>query len=234
MIRYRGTYPANDQSILLTNLNISPMPEIVYTAAKIPQMAGLLPIDKTHNARTINATFQLNGRTPDENEALSVQLARWAESAYEEQLTLDERPGFYYLATLTGATEADLAEMWPEVTLTFTCPYPYALSSAIKDMAIGNPFTYAGDIRAWPTITFLATQAKTGAQWSNGKGIITLDYTILAGHTVIIDNAKHLITDNGESVLQHLSLLSDWLYLDPGGNTVTGPGGLVQWREVCL
>jgi len=234
MIRYRGTYPVNDQAIILTNLNITPVPEIEYTTAKIPQMAGLMPIDKTHNARAINTTFQLNGKTPDENATLLAQLARWSDSDYEEQLTLDERPGLYYLATLTGSTEADLAEMWPEVTLTFTCPYPYALSTAIKDAAVGNPFTYAGDIRAWPTITFLATEATAGAQWSNGQRIVTLDYTILAGHTVIIDNAKHAITDNGESILQHLSLLSDWMYLTKGQNTITGPGGLVQWRDICL
>lgn len=234
MIRYRGVYPVNDQSIILTNLQMTPMPEIEYTTAKVPQMPGLISVDKTHNSRTISLTFQLNGKTPAENMALMALLASWAESAYEEQLILDERPDVYYLATLTETDETDLAEMWPEVTLTFTCPYPYALSVAVKSAQVGAALTYGGDIPAWPTITFQPAAATVNPQWSNGAQIITLDYTVPAGHIVIIDNAKHKITDNGESAMQHLSLLSDWIPLNKGQNIITGPGGLVEWREVRL
>jgi predicted phage tail component-like protein len=234
MIRYRGQYPANDQSIILVGLSLPPVPEIEYSTSKVPKMPGLIPIDKTHNSRSINATYQLNGKTPEENMALLAQLARWAESAYEEHLTLDERPGFYFLATLAGASESDLSQMWPEVTLTFACPYPYLLSSDLKSASVGSAFQYNGDILAWPIITFTPTTDTEGTQWSNGDQIITIEHTIMAGHTITVDNGKHTIMDNGESIMQHLDLLSDWISIAKGENTITGTGGLVQWREICL
>lgn len=237
MIRFRGVYPAYDDSIIVTSLKNEIMPRITYTAVKVPHRPGMLGVDKTHDARTITVTFELNGKSAQKNAALAHQLAVWAESDEAGQIMLDDQPERIYMGLLSNATEADYAEPWPEVTLTFTCDNPYGFASEPTQANVGSLVLYEGDIDVWPVITFVSTQDLTSAQWYDGTHIIRLDdpgYTIRAGHTIVIDNANRFVTDNGESIMHYLTLASDWMYLKRGANTITGPGGIVKWRDIYL
>lgn len=237
MIRYRGLYASYDDSIILVNLTNPPLPEITYQTQKIPLMTGVLGISKTHNARVIKATFQLNGKSAARNAQLAAALALWAESEATHKLILDEATDRFYRAILTETTEIDYSEAWPEVTLTFTCPNPYAFSIAEYSENVGDAIAYDGDVSVWPVIEFTPATDLSSAQWTDGTRTLKIegtDYTLQAGHKFVIDCANKVITDNGDSIMQHMTLLSDWLHLQRGINTITGAGGVVKWRNIYL
>lgn len=240
MIRFRGVYPCYDDTIILTSLQIPILPEIGYTAQKIPQRPGVLGVDKTHNARTITAKFELNGKSAAKNAALAASLALWAESETAGQLIPDETPDRFYLALLSEASEPDYAQAFPEVELIFTCANPYAFSVAQQQENVGETIVYGGSVAAWPTIEFTPQADIDSAQWTDGTRILRIEdvsgaYKLQAGHTFVIDCANRRITDNDDtSVMEHLTLLSDWLFIKRGVNNITGAGGIVKWRNIYL
>lgn len=234
MIRFRGVYPCYDDSIILTGCENGIMPNITYESIKIPHRPGIISASKTHDERAIKLTFELCGHTAERNARLGAALAHWAESENDAQFVFDEQPDRFYLARLTSASPVDYAAESPEVELVFTCANPYGFSVKPLSALVGETIFYNGNVATWPTLTYTADKAITSARWSDGKGVIQLDYDIPKGHEIIIDNANRLITDNGTPVMQHLSLYSDWLRLERGVNTITGTGGTVSWREVYL
>jgi predicted phage tail component-like protein len=237
MIRFQGTYPAYDESILLVGLQNEIIPEIEYTSQKIPQRAGVLGISKTHNVRTLAATYQLNGKSAARNMSLAAALAQWADSEAAGQLVLDETPDRFYFGILTNASKPDYAQEWPEVTLTFTCANPYAYSMEQHSANVGETIDYQGSVPVWPTIEYTPGSNLAQAQWTDGTRTLTIsdpEYTLRAGHRIAMDCANRLATDNDVSIMAYITLFSDWLYMKRGPNTITGPGGVVKWRNVYL
>ncbi len=237
MMRFRGAYPADDDSILCVGLQNDILPVIEYTSQKVPCRAGVIGISKTHNERTVVVTYQLNGKSAARNMELAAALALWAESDTDGQIVLDETPDRYYWGLLTKASSPDYAEDWPEISLTFLCADPYAYSMEQFSANVGASISYTGTAPTKPTIEFTPGGNLTGAQWSDGTRALIIgdpDYTMQAGHTVIVDCAKRLITDNGVSIMAYQTLYSDWLRLDRGVSAITGTGGVVKWRNAYL
>lgn len=237
MMRFRGTYPAYDEAILCVGITNPIVPEIEYTSQKIPQRAGELGIAKTYGARQIVATYQLNGKSAARNMQLAAALALWAESEAAGQIILDDAPDRFYLGILTNASKPDYSQDWPEITLTFTCANPFAFSLVQHTSNVGDDIDYSGDVAVWPTIEYTPTSNLASAQWGDGTRQLLIsdaDYTMQAGHAIAIDCANHLITDNGVNIMPYMGLLSDWLYMRRGINTINGPGGTVKWRNVYL
>ncbi len=237
MMRLNGVYPAYDDSILLVGLQNKILPNINYTSQKIPGQQGIIGISKTHDERIIIPTYQLNGKTEEKNMELTAALALWAESNTAGQIVLDKMPDRFYMGILTNTTDPEYTEDWPEVTLTFTCANPYAYSIAQHSAAVGDVIDYQGTVAVYPMIVFTPESDLTSAQWSDGTRTLIIndaDYTMQAGHKIVIDCANRLITDNGVSIMAYKTLLSDWLYMARGINTITGPGGTVKWRNVYL
>lgn len=236
-MRFRGTYPAYDDTILCVGVTNPMMPDIEYEAQKIPQRAGALGIAKTHGVRQIVATYQLNGKSAARNMALAAALALWAESDTAGQIVLDDAPDRFYLGILTDTSKPDYAQDWPEITLTFTCANPYAYSLTQHTANVGETIDYTGSVAVWPTLTFTPEQDLPSGQWGDGTRVLLIrdeEYLLRAGHTFVIDCANRYITEDGVSAMAHLSLLSDWLQLRRGINTITGPGGTVKWRDAYL
>lgn len=237
MIQFRGAKPAADDRIILTSFRKSPVPTIESEHLRIPGRPGILLMDRRHAERIITATFELNGKSAAANEALAVQLARWAESSAPGQLVHPERPEAFYLAQLAGMSEPDLAEAFPTIDVDFICADPYAYSLAEQSAQVGTSFTVQGDVPALPVITLVPTSNLAGGIWVlGGQTISILGYTLQAGHSIVIDCAKRVITDNGQpdAIMQKLSLQSDWITLSPGSRSITGPGGTITWRTTWL
>lgn len=237
MIRFNGSYPATDDSIILLSAQISPIPKIVAERVAVPGRAGMLQVSRQHAERTIRLNYELNGKSAQHNAQLMRALALWAESSAPKRLIADELPDRFFLAQLESIGAPDLADAFPEVELTFFCADPYGYALEESTGAVGAAVTNSGDVAVKPVITFAAANNYTGASWScGGRTISLLSYPIQAGHTIVIDCAAGVITDNGASdaIMQALSLTSDWLELAPGSNTITGPGGTVKWRTTWL
>ncbi len=235
MIKFRGIYPAYDDSIILTAASNPILPTIGHSEIKIPQRAGVLSYDKTHDEREISLTYELNGKSAARNAALAAQLARWAESAAAGQMVFDEMPDRFYLARLIDASPPDYAQPFPTITLKFLCANPYAFATEQSSANVGDLITYGGDVRVYPVITFQPTESQNGAQWQVGTKRLVIDgYTIPSGHTVKVDNANHLITDNDVNIMRYLTVASDWLYIERGGVTISGTGGVITWRNIYL
>ncbi len=235
MIKFRGTYPAYDDGIILTSASNPILPEIDHDEVKIPHRAGIIELWKSHNAREISLKYELNGKSAARNAALAAQLARWAESTEAGQMVFDEMPDRFYLARLISATAPDYAQPFPTVTLKFLCANPYAFATQESSANVGSLIIYEGDVRAYPLITYTTTANQNGALWQCGAMRLEISgYTIPAGHTVTIDNANHLITDNGVNIMRYLALASDWIYIERGGVTINGTGGVITWRNIYL
>lgn len=236
MIKFRGVYPAYDDSIILKAAVNPIMPTIGHDSIKIPGRVGVLSHNKTHDEREISLTYELNGKSAARNAALAAQLARWAESEAAGQMVFDEATDRYYLARLIDTTPPDYAQPFPTVTLKFLCANPYAFAKTESSANVGELITYGGDVRAYPLITYAPTTAKAGAYWIIGTMRLTIDssYTIHAGHTIKVDNASHLITDNDTNIMRYMTVASNWLYIERGGITVQGTGGVVTWRNIYL
>lgn len=236
MITFRGVYPASDDSLILTAAANPILPAIGHSSIKIPQRAGVLFHDKTHDEREISLTYELNGKSAARNAALAAQLADWAESAVAGQLVFDEMPDRFYLAILTDATPPNYADAFPSITLKFLCadPYAYALIESTANM--GGTINYLGTARAYPIITYQPEEAQPGGYWQIGSKRVTLssDYTIASGHTISIDSANRLITDNGANILRYMTIASDWLCIERGGMKTSGTGGVITWRNTYL
>jgi predicted phage tail component-like protein len=237
MIRFRGVRPAYDDSIILIAANNPLSPEIEYTSQKIPLRPGVFGVDRTHNARVIDLTFELNGKSATRNALLAAQLIKWADSDADGQLIFDEQPDRYYQAILTSVGKINYAAAFPEVNMTFTCANPYGFAAKESTAAVGMSFIYSGDAKVYPVIEHTPESNISSAQWSDGTRIMRIQdsgYTITSGHVIKVDNATRVVTDNGSSIMQHITLLSDWLYLKKGENTIQGTGGVVKWRDIYL
>lgn len=237
MIKYKGVYPAVDDSIILTRCLIHPISNITQDTIKIPGRPGVLHVNRSHSERPIELSFELNAKTSKQNAALAAHLSDWAESTTPQQLIPDEQPDRYYLAQLESMSAPDLAEPFPVITVRFVCADPYAYSLAERSMSVGNPMVNDGNVHVRPVIRFTPSALHVGATWSlNGRSISILGYSIQPGHTIIIDCVNRVITDNGQAdaIMQKLSLTSDWLELAPGSNDISGPGGVATWRDAWL
>lgn len=235
MIRFRGIYPVYDDSAFLTACVYQAAPQIQIETVKIPQRPGVLMASKDHGARYIRATFELLGHSAQRNADIAWRIVRWATSAGDERLILDEYPDRYFLAQLSEVGETDFAQTHPELQLTFHCANPYGFSINERTSYVGGAILYDGDVEVWPRIVYKPSAAITSPSWSDGKHTITLEgYTVQAGHEIVIDNANRNITDNGVSVMEYLPLSCDWIHLARGENAINGAGGSVVWRDIFL
>ena len=235
MIRYKGTYPAYDDSIILTKLECPALPSVQHDTVRIPCRPGNILTAHNHGERKIRATFELNGKNAMRNATLAAQLIKWAASSEPAQLILDETPDRYFLAQLTDATAPDYAAQYPTITLTFTCDNPYSFALEWSAEQVGREFWYLGTVAVWPVIVLQPQSKVENPSWSaNGRMIELSGLTIVPGDDLIIDNANRKITINGQNAMPYLTLDSDWLYMHPGITKIEGSCGKVVWRDVYL
>lgn len=195
MIKINGLYPAADDSIILTALQIDPLPVISQDRVKVPGRPGLLMFGRSHDERTIRASFELNGKNPAQNALLARQLTVWAEHMAPRQLIADEMPDRYYLAQLEQATAPDLAEAFPMIDLTFVCADPYAYAVQASTGAVGAAVTNSGDVPVRPSIAFVAPSDYPSASWLCGGKTLSM-----AGGDAMITSKQLVPGSAGEPV----------------------------------
>lgn len=236
MIYFRGIRPYYGDDAFLTSCRVQPIPKIENETAIIPKRPGVLSVDKMHRERLIHVSFELLGHSAQKNADIAESIAIWAETTGDERLILDEKPDRFYLAKLYESGEVDYAAEYPVFDLTFICSNPYAYSVKEHSEKVGETIAYYGTVATWPCIRFTPETDVRAPTWSDGTHRISFDsdYTALAGHEVFIDCANRRVTDNGESIMQHLSIESDWLKLERFTNKIFGSGGRVEWREAYL
>lgn len=234
MITFRGIRPYYGEAAFLTSARNQLTPEIISETINIPGRPGVLNVSKQHGARTIGLTFELLGHSAQRNAEIAADIAAWAESETEGQFVFDELPDRFYLARLLETSEVDYAEEAPEIELTFMCANPYAFSLKEYEKTTGAPIWYEGTVAVWPKIIFEPKAEVVSPVWTCGDRKIELTgYTAQPGHTITIDNANRLITDDGASIMRYMSIDSDWFCLKRGNNRIDG-GGRVVWRNVYL
>lgn len=236
MITFRGVRPYYGDDAFLLSCRVQQIPTIENEKTIIPQRPGVLSSQKMHRERMIYLSFELLGHGAKRNAEIAESIAIWAETTGDERFVLDEMPDRFFLARLDEASEVDYAEEYPTFDLSFVCSNPYAYSIDGYSEKVGETIAYYGTVAAWPCIRFTPDFDTPAPTWSDGTRIIAFDsdYTALAGHEIVIDCANRYATDNGNSIMQHLSITSDWLKLERFSNRITGSGGRVEWRNAYL
>lgn len=236
MITFQGVRPYYGDDAFLISCRVQPIPTIENEKVTIPLRPGVISSQKIHRERRIHLSFELLGHNAKRNAEIAQSIALWAETSSDEQFVLDEQPDRFYLAKLDESGEVDYAEEYPVYDLTFVCSNPYAYSIDTYSGNVGGAIAYSGTVAAWPCIRFIPEADVNAPTWSDGARIISFDadYTARAGHEIVIDCANRCAIDNGESIMQHLAITSDWLKLECGDNQIVGSGGIVEWRNVYL
>lgn len=238
MIKLNGIAASYSDEILLIGLEIAPFPTRRSLETSIPLRAGAIYIGYSYEPRPIKATFALHGKSAERNAELAHALAVWASGDKAQQLIVDETPDRYYLAETESIDEIDYAEQFPELRIQFKCMNPFAYSLESREALPGDTFYYHGDVETEPVIQYVPAADVQGATWrlNDRQMEITEQQTIPSGHTILVDCANKIVTDNGDStIMKHLSLYSDWLRIRPGANTFQGAeGSKLQYRECYL
>lgn len=236
MITFRGVRPYYGNDAFLLSCAVEPVPKIEHETVIIPGRPGVLTTHKIHRERHIRLSFELLGHSAERNASIAEAIAVWAETTGDERLILGETPDRFYLAKLHESGEVDYAEEYPTFDLSFICANPYAYSIESFSEKVGETIAYYGTVAVWPCIRFVPDADVNAPTWSDGTRMIAFDsdYTAMAGHEILIDCANKVCTDNGESIMEHLSIMSDWLKLERLENMITGSGGYVEWRNAYL
>ena len=236
MITFRGVRPYYGDDAFLTSCKVRPIPEIEHETVIIPSRPGVLTVSKMHRARMIEVSFELLGHSAEKNAQIAESISVWAETTGDERFIFDETPDRFYLAKLVDSSDVDYAEECPTLDLSFICVNPYAYSIDLKAADVGETIIYQGTVATWPCIRFTPETDTNAPTWTDGKRTISFDsdYTAAAGHEIVIDCANKRCTDNGVSIMQYLSISSDWLVLERFENKIDGSGGRVEWRNAYL
>jgi len=97
----------------------------------------------------------------------------------------------------------------------------FTLPSVFTVMDDSGVLKNKGDVETFPRITIEFTDSSTGFTLTNGTKKMQLTTTFASTDKLVIDMAERTITKNGTSVIQDVSLDSEFWGLNVGDNSIT-------------
>lgn len=226
---------------LVVNKVDSPiLPPIEQKILTVPDRVGGFHIGRLKGTRTETIKITVLADSQEELAAKKRILANWLDTDTPQRFLYSYELQMEYLAILDGETNLDKIVTDGETTLTFVIPEPVALGTtrtANLDSA-SNVITYSGTERGFPVFTVTFTQASTNfdlTHFETGNRVY-LVRSFAVNDRLVIDNRNGKVTLNGVLGMEYLSIISDYIYLNPGTNTINvTPNGkatiIAEWRE---
>lgn len=203
------------------------LPVVNNITRAIPGSDGEQFIRSQLGARLIEVDIRLISTSRSNLQSAIRELAGKLYSKEPAKLELDETDK-YEMAILDGYSDVNKFLHTGRITLEFISPDPASYSATETTVTIGaTDITNAGTYPA----TGIITITKTGTVSSLQVGLSTtgekiqIDHDFINTDTIIIDLAAETVTKNGVSIMQDVTLDSDFFRLPIGKFKITKTAG---------
>lgn len=212
----------------ITDINVGSIETEHVASARITR-AGSLFSHKRDATRSISISVEL---PLDDREGIMRNynlLRMWAESDQPKPLYLPDHDGYIH-CILDSMSELNIRTWYEPIEVTFIAYDPYFYGTERKS-DIGENFLVSGDVSVPFEIECTLENAVESPSWLIDDAFtIALTGTVGAG-TLVIDTERGLVTLNGDSINDQISLATRFNELSPGVHTITGFSGSVIWIE---
>lgn len=227
-------YNGNDlsQYMIVASPTRSILPEVEVSYDDVPGMDGGQYVSRRLLPRTIDVRVLLRKSAFGRSESARI-LAPLLLADGPAPLVLDDEPGRYYMAILSGATDLDSLWRAGGGTISFLCPDPVAFSCSPRTYSVSRnaqKLYLGGTYGSWPVIRAVPASGASYyrvTDYGTGK-YLQVDASFDGGKVLTIDMAgKHCDID-GANADRYVTLESDYFKMVPGENDLRFSSGSAE------
>lgn len=208
-------------------------PDINLTMLDVPLRAGSQFVRKKIGTRTVTVPFLLMEQDAEKRRRHIENIIAWAGTEQECMLKSTPEPEGFLMAVCSEFPKQSSRDFWEVLTLVFTAADPHYTSCAESVIPASGYFFVGRDRPPRLIIKQTIESEITDATWKFGEKHVRLSGVLMPGE-LVIDFDRELVTLNGESIAEKVTLDSTFFELKKGANLIeceNGAGGTAHLRE---
>lgn len=231
MVEFDGVQIESVAPVKLDDVFIS-APSVELTTQSVPLMDGVRFVRSKRGTRTVTVPFAVMEDNEEIRRNHIKAVTEWATSKGLCTLRTSQEKNGYLLAVCSQLPDESSKKFWDIMTLAFVAVDPCYIENTEHSQNVTAAVNLTGKEAPMIRIEQTVSSVLTNPTWRCGETHITLS-RVTAGR-LIIDLYSQTITLNGESIMEQMTIDSDFFEMSKENNKIictNGAGGVLYWRK---